>query len=47
MRVDLYSLGDRVYFGELTFTPGSAFEAFEPQETDFAWGELFEVAAGS
>jgi hypothetical protein len=40
VRVDLYSTGDAVYFGELTFTPGAGVLPFRPDWVDFAWGEL-------
>ena len=34
IRVDLYSIRNRIYFGELTFHPGSGFESFFPQKYD-------------
>jgi hypothetical protein len=33
VRVDLYVAGGRIYFGELTFTPGSGFAEFNPKKT--------------
>jgi hypothetical protein len=33
VRVDLYVAGGRVYFGELTFTPGSGIVDFTPKKT--------------
>jgi hypothetical protein len=33
VRVDLYVSGDAIYFGELTFTPGSGIVTFDPAET--------------
>ncbi|WP_106477819.1 ATP-grasp fold amidoligase family protein [Phytohalomonas tamaricis] len=43
VRVDLYVVQGRVYFGEMTFTPGSGFERFEPPTFDRAWGDLFDL----
>lgn len=43
VRVDLYSLQGQVYFGEMTFTPGSGFERFEPSHFDEQWGEYFDL----
>ncbi|CAB3702221.1 hypothetical protein LMG24076_03484 [Trinickia soli] len=40
VRVDLYSLGDKVYFGELTFTPGAGVLRFTPDSIDYEWGRL-------
>ena len=43
VRVDLYSIQGKVYFGEMTFTPGSGFERFEPYHVDEQWGEHFDL----
>lgn len=40
LRVDLYSTGDNVYFGELTFTPGAGLFRFNPDHFDYEWGRL-------
>lgn len=40
VRVDLYSVGDKVYFGELTFTPGAGVLRFTPDSHDYEWGRL-------
>lgn len=40
-RIDLYSLGNRIYFGEITFYPWSGYMEFEPEEFDFILGEKF------
>lgn len=37
VRVDFYEINKKVYFGELTFYPGSGFEEFRPSE----WDEIF------
>ena len=34
VRVDFYEINDKIYFGELTFYPGSGFEEFNPSEWD-------------
>jgi len=39
VRVDLYSLDNKIYFGELTFTHGSGFESFFPNKYDAIYGE--------
>ncbi len=39
VRVDLYEVDDRVYFGEMTFTNGEGFEIFVPDEYDYKIGE--------
>lgn len=39
VRVDLYIFKDKIYFGELTFTSGSGFAKFKPEEKDVLWGE--------
>ncbi|AWV05356.1 hypothetical protein DM992_37985 [Burkholderia sp. JP2-270] len=40
LRVDLYSTGNEVYFGELTFTPGAGLFRFNPDRFDYDWGHL-------
>lgn len=40
-RIDLYTVGDKVYFGEITFYPWSGYMEFEPDEFDFVLGEEF------
>jgi hypothetical protein len=40
VRVDLYSTGGKVYFGELTFTPGGGLMRITPERYDMEWGEL-------
>ena len=40
-RIDLYSLEEKVYFGEITFYPWSGYMEFEPDEFDFVLGEKF------
>lgn len=43
VRVDLYSVNDKVYFGELTFTPGAGIELYEPQEINKFVGDLIDI----
>lgn len=40
-RIDLYSLSNRIYFGEITFYPWSGYMEFEPDEFDYILGEKF------
>ena len=35
VRVDLYNVDGKVYFGELTFYPWSGYVQFEPDEFDY------------
>lgn len=41
VRVDLYWINHRVYFGELTFYPWTGYVVFEPKEFDVMLGEKF------
>ncbi len=41
VRVDLYNLDGKIYFGELTFYPWSGYMTFEPDDFDFKSGEMF------
>ena len=43
VRVDLYNVGGRVYFGELTFTNGGGFEVFVPEEYDRVLGDMWDI----
>ena len=42
-RIDLYSVKNKVYFGEITFYPWSGYMEFEPAEFDFVLGEKFNL----
>lgn len=49
VRVDFYEVAGSLYFGEMTFYPGSGFEEFNPEEWDErlgSWIELPTVAGG-
>lgn len=41
VRVDLYNIDGRIYFGELTFYPGSGYGTFRPDSYDFKFGKYF------
>src|SRR5690625_84363 len=43
IRVDLYSIGERVYFGELTNYPASGEGRYKPQSFDFELGEKWTL----
>ena len=43
VRVDLYNVSGKIYFGELTFYPWSGYVQFTPDETDFELGKDFSV----
>ena len=43
VRVDLYNVSGKVYFGELTFYPWSGYVRFKPDEFDFVMGEEFNL----
>ncbi|MEB6336457.1 ATP-grasp fold amidoligase family protein [Serratia rhizosphaerae] len=41
LRVDFYQVGERVYFGELTFTPGAGLSRLMPERIEQEWGGYF------
>jgi hypothetical protein len=43
VRIDLYYSRRRIYFGELTFTPGNGMAVFDPVRSDYYFGESFDV----
>lgn len=43
VRVDLYNVNDRIYFGELTFHSESGFGKFVPQKFDYDLGNLLQL----
>lgn len=43
VRVDLYNIGGRIYFGELTFYPSSGYGHFSHDSFDFELGKLFSI----
>jgi hypothetical protein len=44
VRVDLYSVHNRVYFGEMTHYPGNGFERFDPAWYDAYFGSFWKTA---
>jgi hypothetical protein len=44
IRVDLYSVGGRIYFGELTCYPAAGLARFVPRTYDFLFGEKWNMA---
>lgn len=42
-RVDFYLVEDKIYFGEITFTPCSGLDKYEPIEWDYKLGEMWEI----
>lgn len=44
VRVDLYDVDGRVYFGELTFTPNTGMTLFDPPEFDLELGRDIDLA---
>lgn len=45
VRVDLYLVYDKIYFGELTFTHGGGFEKFDPEEFGYQMGNWIELSS--
>lgn len=43
VRVDLYDINGKIYFGELTFYHWSGFVPFEPHEWDVKFGDLIKL----
>lgn len=43
VRVDLYSVKGKIYFGELTFTPANGTDPFYPLEKDLYLGSLIDL----
>ena len=43
LRVDLYNIHGKIYFGELTFFPAAGMGAFDPEEYDIKLGKLLRI----
>lgn len=43
VRVDLYNVDGKIYFGELTFYDESGYTRFDPDSFDFELGKLFDI----
>ncbi len=41
VRVDLYIMDDKIYFGELTFIPTAGYLKFDDDKIDYLWGSYF------
>lgn len=46
VRVDFYEVANSLYFGEMTFYPGSGFEEFSPEKWDENLGSWIELPSG-
>lgn len=42
-RIDFYEVGNKVYFGEITFFPTSGMGGFNPPEWDLIFGDLIQL----
>jgi len=42
-RIDLYEINNLIFFGEITFHPGSGWEFFQPLEFDYKFGKLLNL----
>jgi hypothetical protein len=47
VRVDLYNIDGKIYFGEMTFFHGSGYSQFEPDEFDYILGEEFKLTSNN
>ena len=43
VRIDMYQIGERIIFGEMTHTPASGLDHLTPPGTDAAWGTLWQM----
>ena len=43
VRIDFYEIQGKIYFGEITFFPGSGTEEFTPEEWDYKLGEMIKL----
>ena len=43
VRVDLYNIKGKIFFGELTFFHWSGMTPFEPREWDYEFGKYFKL----
>ena len=43
VRIDFYEVNGQIYFGEITFYPGSGFEEFTPEEWDKTLGDWIRL----
>ena len=45
VRVDLYNIDGKIYFGELTFYPWTGYVQFTPDSFDFTLGKLMDCSS--
>jgi hypothetical protein len=45
VRVDLYNVSGKIYFGEMTFYDGSGYMQFSPDSFDFELGAKFDISS--
>lgn len=43
LRVDLYNVNGKIFFGELTFFSSSGYDLFQPEEWDYIWGSWIKL----
>ena len=43
VRVDLYNVDGKIYFGEMTFTSGGGYRLIHPEEYNYIIGDLWEL----
>lgn len=43
LRVDLYNVSGKIYFGELTFYPAGGFGTYIPDEWNMKLGEMLNI----
>ena len=43
VRIDFYNIGEKIYFGEITFYPTSGFGGFDPDNYDELIGGLIKL----
>lgn len=43
VRIDLYEIGDRIYFGEWTFYEGGGFAKFKPKQWNYTLGDWIKL----
>ncbi len=46
LRTDFYSVEDKIYFGELTFFPGSGYMTFNPEKFGYTMGSWIQIPDG-
>ena len=45
VRIDLYVVNEKIYFGEYTFYPNGGYGKFDPQEWDYIMGSWIDLSA--